>query len=136
MLVDTCVVSEVRNPRGDQNVRDAFIALDPNQVHLSVVTIGELRKGVELAPSADFKRVLAESLDRLESMHGERILSIDRTVAHIWGEITARARNNGFEIAAADGLIAATAIRHGLTVMTRNTRDFEPTGVLLVNPWE
>jgi predicted nucleic acid-binding protein len=136
MLVDTCVISEVRNPRGDQYVRDAFIALNPNHVHLSVVTIGELRKGVELAPAGDFKRVLAESLARIETIHSDRVLPIDRDVAHIWGEITARARLNGYVVSASDGLIAATAIRHGLTVMTRNVKDFEPTGVLLANPWD
>lgn len=136
ILVDTCVISEVRNPRGSARVRDAFQELHPDQVHLSVITIGELRKGAELAPDEAFGRLLIESLDRLELLHGGRILPIDREVAHIWGEITARARRSGFEVGACDGLIAATALRHGLSVMTRNVKDFEPTDVKIVNPWD
>ena len=136
LLVDTCVISEVRKPRGSQMVRDAFVSLHPSQIHLSVITIGELRNGAELAPNPEFSRALIDSLSKLEAFHGDRILPIDREVAQIWGEITARARKSGFQVAAADGLIAATALRHGLAVMTRNVRDFEPTGVRLVNPWE
>lgn len=136
MLIDTCVISEVRKPRGDNRVRERFAALDPDEIYLSVITIGELRKGLELAPTSEFRHVLSDALARLEMLHRGRVLPIDLEVAHLWGQITARARRNGFEVAATDGLIAATAIRYDLSVMTRNVKDFEPTGVLIVNPWD
>lgn len=71
----------------------------------------------------------------LEQRFADRILPIDVEVARIWGELTARAQARGGQVAAADGLIAATAIRNGLHVMTRNIRDFEPTGAMLIDPW-
>ena len=65
-----------------------------------------------------------------------RILPIDAEVARVWGEITANARQRGFNLEVADAQIAATALHHGLQVVTRNVKDFEPTGVRIVNPWE
>lgn len=72
---------------------------------------------------------------RLEKEYSNRILSIDQEVVRIWGNATASAQKNGRVVAASDGLIAATAIRYGLHLMTRNTSDFEPMGVTLINPW-
>jgi len=71
----------------------------------------------------------------VEEHHGERILAADLETCRIWGEVTAKALDRGQAIPAIDGLIAATALRHGLRVATRNTADFEPTGVVVVNPW-
>ncbi len=74
-------------------------------------------------------------LQAIESNYSDRILLIDIETVRIWGELTAKAQKSGKTIAAADGLIAATAICHGLHVMTRNVDDFEPSGVLITNPW-
>ncbi len=74
-------------------------------------------------------------LTSLEQDYGNRILGIDPETAQIWGELTAAARKQGRVIGAVDGLIAATARRHGLHVMTRNQEDFAPTGALILNPW-
>ena len=81
------------------------------------------------------KHGLASWLDTLETDYRDRILSVDRDISHRWGELTARAQRAGHSVSATDGLIAATALHHGLQVMTRDTADFEPTGVLLFNPW-
>lgn len=135
VLLDTCVISEVKSRRGLQVVKDAVNALDARQIFLSVVTIGELRKGVELAEPAAFRRRLSTSLDSLEQMYSDQVLPIDMETAHIWGDLTARAKLRGFQVPVTDGLIAATALRHGLTVMTRNTRDFAATGALIFDPW-
>jgi len=72
----------------------------------------------------------------LERDYASRILPLDREAAHIWGELTAAAQKRGKIVASNDGLIAATAHRHGLHVITRNISDFEPTGAMLINPWE
>ncbi|SKA96083.1 PIN domain-containing protein [Thiothrix eikelboomii] len=82
------------------------------------------------------KRDLRRWLNTLETHYHDRILSIDLETVRLWGEMTAKAQRSGRIVAANDGLIAATALRHGLTVMTRNVADFVPTGALLFNPWE
>jgi toxin FitB len=78
---------------------------------------------------------LAEWLLALEHFYSDRILSIDVETSHIWGELTAAAQKSGKIIPASDGLIAATALRHGLHLMTRNTAHFDATTVTLLNPW-
>lgn len=75
-------------------------------------------------------------LQTLEREYASRILPVDREAAHIWGELTAATQGQGKIVASNDGLIAATARRHGLHIMTRNLADFEPMGVMLINPWE
>ena len=82
------------------------------------------------------KRALHEWLNTIETYYNDRLLPVDLETVRIWGEITAKAQRSGRIVAANDGLIAATALRHGLTVMTRNVADFVPTGALLFNPWE
>jgi predicted nucleic acid-binding protein len=82
------------------------------------------------------KKALASWLNGLETQFADRILAIDAETARLWGEITARARKSGEVIPAVDGLVAATALRHGLHVMTRNIRHFESSGALVLNPWQ
>ena len=134
-LVDTCVLSEIQRAGGEPLVREAFVAIPPDDIFLSVLTVGELRKGVDKLRASHRKRSLATWLDQVIMAAGHRVLPIDLETATIWGEISARLEGKGRRIPAIDGLIAATAIRHGLHLMTRNVTDFEPTGVLLVNPW-
>jgi predicted nucleic acid-binding protein len=135
-LVDTCVLSEIQRPQGNPRVREQFQALAPETIFLSVLTLGELKKGIEkLKPSAK-KKLLSEWFDQVIDSAGDRILPVDLETATIWGEITAKAAAKGKQVPSVDGLIAATAIKHGLHLMTRNVADFEPTGVMLVNPWE
>jgi len=101
-----------------------------------VISIGEIAKGIELLENGRRKRTLQGWLQTLERDYASRILRIDREAAHIWGELTAEAQKRGKIVASNDGLIAATARRHGLHIMTRNIADFEPTGAMLINPWE
>ncbi|MEE9424174.1 MAG: type II toxin-antitoxin system VapC family toxin [Methylococcales bacterium] len=102
---------------------------------VSVISIGEITKGINLLEESHRKRGLNSWLQAIESNYSDRILLIDIETVRIWGELTAKAQKSGKTIAAADGLIAATAICHGLHVMTRNVDDFEPSGVLITNPW-
>lgn len=135
VLLDTCVLSELRRPTGHPRVRRAIDVLDDADLFVSVISIGEILKGIALLRESRRKRALEAWLRTLERDFADRLLSIDLETCRIWGEVTAAAQKAGRAVHAADGLIAATALRHGLRVMTRNTADFEPTGVLLLNPW-
>jgi hypothetical protein len=135
-LVDTNVISENRKGRrANAGVRDFFkrVAADQPPVFLSVVTVGELRRGVELirhredTPQANrLDRWLARLLERYE----DYILDIDSDVAQLWGRLRVPHYEN-----ALDKLIAATALIHDLTVVTRNRDDFATTGVRVLNPF-
>jgi len=135
-LLDTCVVSELRHPQGHPKVRRAVESLAGENLFLSVITTGELAKGIGLLRDNARKLALREWLLTLERFYADRILSVDLETSHIWGELTAAAQKAGKIIPASDGLIAATALRNGLHLMTRNTAHFASTGVLLLNPWQ
>ena len=135
VLLDTCVLSELRRPKGDAGVRRAVEAFDSESLFVSVLSIGEIAKGIALLKESQNKRGLQIWLQTLERHYGDRLLPVDLETSRIWGELTASAQRLGRTVPASDGLIAATARRHGLHVMTRNTAEFEPTGVLLLNPW-
>lgn len=135
-LLDACILSELRRPKGSAAVRAAVDAVDDGDLFLSVLSIGELAKGIALVKDNAQKRKLASWLQKLESEYADRLLPVDLETARIWGELTAAAQAAGKTIPAVDGLIAATALRHGLHVMTRNTVDFAPTGVMLMDPWD
>ncbi len=135
VLLDTCVLSELRRPNGHPRVRQAVGVLDDENIFLSVISVGEIFKGIALLRESPKKRALETWLQTLERSYADRVLPIDLETSRTWGELTAAAQKAGRALHAADGLIAATALRHGLRVMTRNTADFERTGVLLLNPW-
>ena len=136
VLLDTCVVSELRLPKPDPGVARAIRGLDSDDLFVSAISIGKIVKGVALLPDGQKKRLLQSWLRALERHYGDRLLPIDLETCRMWGELTAAAQKAGRTIPASDGLIAATARQHGLYIMTRNTADFEPSGVPLLNPWE
>ena len=135
VLLDTCVLSELRLPKINAGVREAFDALDSDDLFVSVLSVGEIAKGIALLQEGRKKRELRTWLLTMERFYSNRLLPVDLETSRIWGEITAAAQRMGRQIPTGDGLIAATARRHGLHVMTRNTADFEATGALLINPW-
>ena len=135
VLLDTCVISELNRAAGHPRVRNQVAAIESEYLFLSVITLGEITKGITLLDHGTRKVALEEWLLTLEQEYDDRILVIDSEVSRIWGELTAAAQMEGHTIPACDGLIAATAIRHGLHVMTRNTTNFTPTGAMLLNPW-
>jgi toxin FitB len=135
LLLDTCVLSELRNPKGSPAVK-AFIApLPANILFVSVITLGEIAKGVALLPDSNQKRGLDAWRLGLSGRFGDRIVPLDQETAEIWGELTAAGQKKGVTIPAADGLIAATALRHGLHVATRNRPHFEQAGAMVIDPW-
>jgi len=135
VLLDTCVLSELRRPKGHPGVRRAIDALESEDLFVSVLSVGEITKGIALLKESKKKRDLQSWLQNMEGHYADHVLPVDLETSHIWGELTAAAQKLGKIVPAGDGLIAATARRHGLHVMTRNTEHFEPTGVLLLNPW-
>lgn len=135
-LLDTCVLSELnRHGGGAPQVQQAVSEFADEALFVSVVSLGEIAKGVALLDAGTRQRDLLTWLNGLESNFADRLLPVDSETARVWGELTARAQQQGRTMHVADGLIAATALRHGLHVMTRNVSDFKPTGVLLINPW-
>jgi predicted nucleic acid-binding protein len=129
-LVDTNVVSEAR--RGSRQALAWLRSVRPDRVYLSALTLGEIMRGVTLRHKSDpqIAARLMEWLEGLRQDHADRILPVTDRIALEWGRIAAlRPRGD------IDGLIAATAIAHDLILVTRNIRDFEDTGVSLINPW-
>ena len=135
-LLDTCVLSELRRSTCDQRVRLAVTELDSEELFVSVISIGEIIKGIALLDTGKRKQELLRWVHNLEHDYADQLLPVDLEVVRIWGEITAMAQKQGITIPVCDGLIASTARRYGLHLMTRNTDDFEPTGVILINPWQ
>ena len=136
VVLDTCVISEIVRPQGSQRVKDRVALFPRESTFLSVITVGELARGVGLLAPGKKRDGYDAALMQLERDYGERILNVDVDTGRLWGEIDALCQSKGRRLPVLDGLIAATALRHGLHVVTRNVGDFESTGALIVNPWE
>ena len=135
-LFDTNVISELIAKQPNQKVIDWIDRLDPNTVYLSVITIGEIRKGIEkLAPSQRRTTLTAWLTHDLLVRFDGRIAAITTDVILSWGELVGRMENAGHPIAAIDSLIAATALAGNYRLVTRNIADFQHTGVTMINPW-
>jgi predicted nucleic acid-binding protein len=136
VLLDTCVFSELRLPTCDPRVRAYMLSLDPKSTFLSVMTIGEITNGIELLPPGRKRGELQIWLEGLEHTYADRILPIDVDVARYWGELVAHSRQKGFQLHNSDGLIAATALKHGMHLITRNSKDFVHMELFVINPWQ
>jgi tRNA(fMet)-specific endonuclease VapC len=136
-LLDTNVISELAARQPNPGVIAWIQSVDENRLYLSAITIGEIKKGVEKLPTSARKETLQSWLanDLLQRFE-YRILAIDTDVMLIWGELTARLESNGRVLPAIDSLIAALALSGDFTLVTRNTADFDGTGVKVLNPWQ
>jgi predicted nucleic acid-binding protein len=135
-LVDTNVVSEWVKPTPNPGVIAWTADVDEDRVFLSVVTLAELRYGIERMPVSARRKRLAEWLEQELLLRFEgRILAIDPTTADTCGKLVANSEDHGRRMEAMDAFIAATAEVHHLTIVTRNTSDFEPVAADILNPW-
>ena len=132
-LLDTNVLSELRRKTPDARAVEWFSRRPASTLFLSVLTLSELRKGIEGVPDAERRMALTDWLETdLPVFFAGRILSVDSQVADRWGRLVAAA---GRPLPAIDSLLGATAAHHGLSIVTRNTRDFTDMGLDVINPW-
>jgi toxin FitB len=132
-LVDTDVFSELRKRRRHPNVVAWFAAVVSTDLFVCTITIGEIELGIERQRTINpaFARALADWLDVTLRAYGERVLPLTVGIVRRWGRLAAQLGNKQLDLA-----IAATALEHGLVVVTRNVSDFQPTGVPVLNPFE
>jgi hypothetical protein len=132
-LLDTNVLSELVRPKPNDTVLAWFADVPDESLYISVLTLGEIRKGVEGVPDAKRKEKLRVWLEHtLPEWFGSRVLSVDADVAEKWGRLQANAQR---PVPAIDSLLAATALHHELRMVTRNAKDFNYAGLEVINPW-
>ena len=134
LLIDTNVLSELRKKNGPHpNVAAWFASADENDIYLSVLVIGEIRRGIENIRRRDENaaRALDTWLRQLEAKYADRVLPVTRDIAERWGRLS-----SPDPLPVMDGLLAATALVHGHTLVTRNKRDVERTGAAVLNPFD
>lgn len=130
-LLDTNVVSEARKPRPHPSVQEFLISVSDSHTYISVLTIGELRKGISKLGADPRAHDISLWVDGLIEQYAENILGVDSDIVTLWGQLSAdRSRPM------TDTLLAATAIHHQLTFVTRNIADFRGLPIRIVNPWE
>lgn len=133
-LIDTNILSELSRKSPNAAVVEWFAERPAGRLHLSVLSLGEIRKGIESLPSGKRKSRLVDWLEtELPAFFGERVLPVDIQVADRWGRLVAQV---GRPVPAIDSLLAATALHHDLALVTRNVRDFAYPGLEIINPWK
>jgi len=135
-LLDTCLISELVAKQPNQKVLDWVDAQIPETLYLSVITIGEIAKGIcKLTPSKRKESLTTWLNETLPNRFEHRILTLDVSTMVLWGNLICQLEQNGRPLPAMDSLIAAIALQHSLSLVTRNEKDFAGTGVIIINPW-
>ena len=135
-LLDTCLISELVAKQPNQKVLDWVDAQVPETLYLSVITIGEIAKGIcKLTPSKRKESLTTWLNETLPNRFENRILTLDVSTMVLWGNLICQLEQNGRPLPAMDSLIAAISLQHSLSLVTRNEKDFAGTGVIIVNPW-
>ena len=134
-LVDTNVPSELTRDTPDARAADFLENTGRDSVFLSVMTLGEICKGIDMLPSSQKRNALQNWLDHdVRLWFAGRILPVTEPIAERWGHLAAIGKRKGITLAVLDGVLAATALEHGLTLVTRNVQDFANLGLVLLNP--
>lgn len=136
-LLDTNAISEVMKPQPDSGFERWMDQTDEESLYLSVLTIGELRRGIDRLPAGSRRRnlevwLVADLLPRFEA----RILVVSQETADLWGRLLAQTESRGRRMGLIDAMLAATAILNGMTLVSRNSKDFSDAGVAVLSPWE
>ena len=134
-LLDTCAISEFTKPKADTGVIEWFNNVNSDDLYLSVINIGEIKKGINKLPASKKKQDLLFWLETLFEDYHNRILTVDLAVMENWSLIVANAEKKGQSVASMDSIIAAVAYTHHLTLVTRNERDFYACNIPMINPW-
>ncbi len=135
-LLDTCLVSELVAKQPHQKVLDWLDAQAPETLYLSIITIGEIAKGISKLTSSQRKDSLDIWLNQtLPTRFLGRIIGLDMQTMLLWGELVGKLEQQGRPLPVIDSLIAAIALQNSLSLVTRNENDFEGTGVAIINPW-
>ncbi len=135
-LLDTCLLSELVKPEPEPSVMEWMSQRKAPELFASALTMGELHRGVAKKALSKRRSELEAWLQELEVSFENQMLPFTSDTGRIWAKMCAQAEAKGRPLAVMDSLIAATALEHGLTLVTRNVTDFSSTGVNLVNPWE
>jgi predicted nucleic acid-binding protein len=136
-LLDTNVPSELTKPMPDRAVKSWVNAQDNLALHFSAISVGELRKGISLLAHGKRRTQLEEWFEGfLLPFFGPRVMAVTPEIGDRWGRFAASRKTSGKPLGLADGLIAATAFEHGLTLVTRNAKDFADLGLAILNPWD
>lgn len=134
-LLDTCAISELTKLNANSGVIEWLENTNSEDLYLSVINIGEIKKGINKLPASKKKQDLLFWLETLLEDYQNRILTVDLSVMENWSLIVANAEKKGQPIASLDGIIAAIAYTHHLTLVTRNERDFYACNIPVINPW-
>lgn len=135
-MLDTCVLSEFTRRKPDENVIRWLDSIDEDKLFISVITVGEIQRGIERLPESHRKtELLVWMNNQFIVRFGQRIIPLDTSTMLLWGSLTARLEHAGQPLSVMDGLVAATALQHSLIIATRNITDFQPCGVQFINPW-
>jgi predicted nucleic acid-binding protein len=136
-LLDTCVLSEFTRRKPNEKVIRWVDGIDEEKLFLSVITIGEIQRGIERLLESHRKTELLDWMNNgLIERFGQRILPLETQTMFLWGSLTARMENSGHRMPLMDSLIVASALQHSLIIVTRNVSDFIPCGAQVINPWE
>jgi predicted nucleic acid-binding protein len=134
-LLDTCAISEFTKPEANIGVIEWLKNASSDDLYLSVINVGEIKKGINKLPASKKKQDLLFWLEILLEDYQNRILTVDLTVMENWSLIVANAEKKGQPVASMDSVIAAVAYTHHLTLVTRNERDFYACNIPMINPW-
>lgn len=135
-LLDTCVISELIKKKPDSKVIIWISDCPEDSFYLSVLTIGEIQKGISKLSDKNRKKRIQNWLDKdLKNRFADRIIPITLEIALTWGEILAESESKGISIPSIDSMIGATAVAQNLYVVTRNEKDIKKTGARVINPW-
>ena len=136
-LLDTCVLSEFTRRQPNQRVIDWLNSVSEENLFISVITIGEIQRGIERLPDSAQKIELIHWLNQgLLQRFADRTLAIDSETMLLWGSLATRMESQGMPLSVMDSLIIASALQNNLVVSTRNVNDFQPSGVRVINPWD
>jgi predicted nucleic acid-binding protein len=135
-LIDTCVISELRKPEPFPAVLAWFGSCKAGDIYISSLSMGELHYGISILPDSKKKNDLIIWFNQLTVSFGDRVIPVTLETCITWGNLRAEVKMNGRILPVVNGILAATALTHNLTFVTRNNNDFIMTGASLFNPWQ